>query len=228
MNKVFRVAVLASGSGSNLQALIDAMRSGQLPRHVRIALVLSDRSDAYALQRALDAGIPTMFLPLPRSQDAVIQAHKRAAWEQDLATMLNSFNPNLVILSGFMRILSPQFLALCQAPLINQHPALLPDLSSESVTTSTGHVIPTLRGAHVVAEALEQGLAVTGCSIHRVTAQVDDGPILARAEVAVLPDDTETTLHERIKAEERRLIVEVVAQLASATAPDPQFPGPGQ
>ncbi len=215
MKKHFRVAVLASGSGSNLQALIDALGSGALPSYIKIVLVLSDRAHAYALQRALNAGLPAIFLPLPKSTDAKIRACKRATWEQDLATMINSFNPDLVVLSGFMRILSPEFLTLCQAPLINQHPALLPNDSADSVTTQAGHVIPALRGGHVVTDALTQRLPITGCTVHRVTALVDNGPILASAEVAIQPTDTEESLHERIKAEEHRLIVEVVGRLAT-------------
>lgn len=214
MKKAYRVAVLASGSGSNLQALIDASREGELPGFVRLVLVLSDRGDAYALQRAQNAGIPTIFLPLLRSGDAVMRERKRTAWELDLLSMLNSFAPDLIVLSGFMRILSSEFLAHCPAPLINQHPALLPDDNSESVTTSTGQQIPALRGAHVVADALRLGLPITGCSIHRVTAEVDAGPVLARTEIPIHPDDSEASLHERIKATERRMIVEVVGRLA--------------
>ena len=130
---MYKRQVLASGGGSNLQALIDATRSGELPEHVRIVLVLSDRGDAFVLQRALNAGLPAVFLPLPKATDAAARARKRAAWELDMATMINSFNPHLVILSGFMRILSPEFLTLCHAPLINQHPALLPDNSARCV-----------------------------------------------------------------------------------------------
>lgn len=214
MKKSFRVAVLASGNGSNLQALIDATRSGALPEHVRIVLVMSDRGDAFVLQRALNAGLPAIFLPLPKASDAAARARKRAAWELDIATMINSFNPDLVILSGFMRVLSPEFLTLCQAPLINQHPALLPEDSADTLTTRDGYVIPALRGAHVVADALRQGLPITGCTVHRVTTLVDDGPVLASAEVPIQPTDTEESLHERIKAEEHRLIVEVVGRFA--------------
>jgi phosphoribosylglycinamide formyltransferase-1 len=140
--------------------------------------------------------------------------------------VLNAFAYDLVLLSGFMRVLSADFLAGCRAPVINQHPALLPDPcqpfdasqsqapGGDTVTTSSGIVIPALRGAHVVAEALRQRLPLTGCTIHRVTPAVDDGPVLASAEVPILPGDTEDTLHERIKVAERRLVVEVVAHLA--------------
>ncbi|HEU4329373.1 MAG TPA: phosphoribosylglycinamide formyltransferase [Roseiflexaceae bacterium] len=208
----FRLAVLVSGSGTNLQALIDAQQAGDL--HAEIALVLSDRADAYGLQRALEREIPAAFVPLPRPPGRAAARAARAAWEQRLLAVIRPFTPDLIVLAGFMRVLSADFLAGAPAPVINQHPALLPE-SGDTVTTSGGLVIPALRGLHVVGEALRQGLPVTGCTIHRVTPAVDDGPVLARAEVPVLPDDDEASLHERIKAAERRLIVEVVRQLAA-------------
>jgi phosphoribosylglycinamide formyltransferase-1 len=207
--KTYRIAVLLSGSGTNLQALIDARSMGALP--AEIALVLSDRADAYGVQRALNNTIPVAFVPLNRPR----HAPSRSAWELQLADLLNLFAPDLVLLSGFMRVLSARFLERCHAPVINQHPALLPDGSGDTVTIN-GISIPALRGAHVVGDALRLGLPITGCSIHRATPIVDDGPILARAVVPILPGDDEAALHERIKAEERRLIVEVVSQLASS------------
>jgi phosphoribosylglycinamide formyltransferase-1 len=216
--------VLLSGSGSNLQAILDAQDAGALG--AQVVVVLSDRADAYGLQRALQRGIPAAFVPLPRATHPDQRAPVRAAWEQRLLAVLNAFDYDLVLLSGFMRVLSADFLAGCRAPVVNQHPALLPDpgqpfdaarsagTGRDTVTTSAGHVIPALRGAHVVAEALRLGLPVTGCTIHRVTPAVDDGPVLAAAEVPILPGDTEATLHERIKTAERQLIVEVVARLA--------------
>jgi phosphoribosylglycinamide formyltransferase-1 len=191
----YRVAVLVSGSGSNLQALIDARAQGELP--IELALVGSDRA---------------AFLPLARPKNHAA----RAAWELQLADLVNLFQPDLLVFSGFMRVLSASFIERCAAPAINQHPALLPDDGGDMVTTSGGLTIPALRGAHVVPDALRLGLPVTGCTIHRVTPIGDDGPVLARAEVPILRDDTEETLHERIKAEERRLVVEVVAKLAGA------------
>jgi phosphoribosylglycinamide formyltransferase-1 len=201
-----RVAVLLSGGGSNLQALLDARSDGVLG--AEIALVLSDRADAYGLQRALRHNIPAAFVPLARP---------RAAWEQRLLAVLNAFDYDLVLLSGFMRVLSAAFLDSCRAAVINQHPALLPENGGDTVTTG-GLAIPALRGAHVVADALRLGLPITGCTIHRVTPAVDDGPVLARAEVPILPGDDEAALHERIKVQEHRLVVEVVARLARQAA----------
>ncbi|NTU85293.1 MAG: phosphoribosylglycinamide formyltransferase, partial [Chloroflexales bacterium] len=153
-------------------------------------------------------------VPLPHAPRGPARADVRAAWEQRLAAVTAAFTPDLVVLAGFMRVLSPTFLDWFPGRVINQHPALLPDDGGETYTTSGGLVIPALRGAHVVPEAVRRQLPITGCTIHRVTPRVDDGPVLARAEVPILPDDTPDSLHERIKLEERRLIVEVVAALA--------------
>lgn len=210
-HSAYRVAVLISGSGSNLQALLDAQLAGTLP--AEIILVVSDRAAAYGLQRALNHHIPAAYVPLRRPRDATA----RADWEQRLASIVVAFTPDLVITSGFMRVLSPAFLAYFPNRVINQHPALLPDDGGPTFVTASGITIPALRGAHVVADALRQGLPVTGCTIHRVTPAVDDGPVLARAEVPVLAGDDEAALHDRIKAEERRLIVEVVARLARSS-----------
>ncbi|WP_298815065.1 phosphoribosylglycinamide formyltransferase [Chloroflexus sp.] len=200
------IAVLLSGSGSNLQALLDAQAAGELAGEV--TLVVSDRAQAYGLQRALNAGIAAAYVPL-----ATPRGPLRQQWEERLAGVIAAFEPDLIVLAGFMRVLSARFLERFPDRVINQHPALLPNDGGDTVTTSSGIVIPALRGAHVVADALRLGLPVTGCTIHRVTPRVDDGPILARAEVPILPDDTVETLHERIKAVERRLIVATVNRL---------------
>lgn len=210
-----RIAVLLSGSGSNLQALLDAQAQGLL--QAAPCVVLADRPAAFGLQRALQAGLPTVCLPLhqPHNQQA------RRAWEARLAAAVALFEPELVLLSGFMRVLSPAFLDRFPGMVINQHPALLPDDGGDSVATSSGLTIPALRGAHVVADALRLGLPVTGCTVHRVTAAIDDGPVLARAEVPILPTDDEAALHERVKQAERPLLVAVLQQLAAAPRPIP-------
>jgi len=210
---VYRVAVLLSGSGSNLQALLDAQAAGALGAEV--ALVASDRADAFGLQRALSYGIAAAHVPLLPAPKGPARQAERAAWEARLASVTAAFAPDLVVLAGFMRVLSPIFLDQFPGQVINQHPALLPDDGGATYTTAAGLVIPALRGAHVVADALARRLPVTGCTVHRVTPRVDDGPVLARAEVPVRPDDSADTLHERIKAEERRLIVAVVRRLVA-------------
>lgn len=211
----YTIAVLISGSGSNLQALFDAQDAGNLCG-AEVMLVVSDRADAYGLQRALSRNVATAHVPLPVVPKGSARQVVRAAWEQRLARVVATFTPDLVVLAGFMRILSPDFLRHFPDRVINQHPALLPDDGGDMVKTSAGLLIPALRGAHVVPDALRLGLTVTGCTIHRVTPRVDDGPILAQAEVPILPEDNEDSLHERIKAHERRLIVQVVRDLAAA------------
>jgi phosphoribosylglycinamide formyltransferase-1 len=214
VSRTYSIAVLLSGGGSNLQALFDAEAAGELGASV--GLVVSDRADAYGLQRALARGVAAAHVPLPYAPRGPARDAARAAWELRLAAVTAAFTPDLVLLAGFMRVLSPAFLNLFPGRVINQHPALLPDDGGDSYRTGAGIVIPALRGAHVVRDAIERGLPVTGCTVHRVTPRVDDGPVLGRAEVPVLPGDSVESLHERIKAEERRLIVAVVRELAAA------------
>jgi phosphoribosylglycinamide formyltransferase-1 len=211
---MYTIAVLLSGSGSNLQALLDAQTAGTLG--AQVVFVGSDRADAYGIQRALQAGIAAAYVPLPPAPRGPAREQARAAWEQRLAAITAAFTPDLVVLAGFMRILSAEFLRHFPGRVINQHPALLPADGGPTVTTSSGITIPALRGAHVVPDAIAQRLPITGCTIHRVTPRVDDGPILAQAEVPIRPDDTAETLHERIKLEERRMLVDVVRMLSES------------
>jgi len=211
---MYSIAVLISGSGSNLQALFEAQDAGEIGG-AEVQLVVSDRADAYGLQRALARKVAAAHVPLPPPPKGSARAAARAAWEQRVAAVVAAFTPDLVVLAGFMRIFSPAFLECFPNRVINQHPALLPADGGDMVTTRSGLRIPALRGAHVVPDALRLGLPVTGCTVHRVTPRVDDGPILGQAEVPILPDDSDQSLHERIKFEERRLIVQVVRDLAT-------------
>lgn len=195
-----RIAVLVSGSGSNLQALIDAIESGQLPG-TQIVLVVSNRADALGLQRALKHKIPAMYLPW---------AKQREKSEAKLQAMLDLFQVDLIVLAGFMKIFTPGFIMHYPERIINLHPALLPDDGGNTYTTSDGTIIPALRGAHVVRDALNAGVKVTGTTVHYVIPEVDAGPVICREEVRIEEGDTEETLHERIKAVEHRLIVEAV------------------
>jgi phosphoribosylglycinamide formyltransferase-1 len=211
---VVKLVVLLSGSGSNLQTVIDAIAAGRL--NARIAAVISDRADAYGLQRALQANLPAVCLPLPGSRDAAERARLRAAWETQLAELTAVFAPDLVLLSGFMRILTPRFLSRFPERVINQHPALLPADGGEIVHLQDGRTIPALRGAHVVADAVTQQLPVSGCTIHYVTPIVDAGPLLGTREVPLLPGDDAATLHARIKTAEHELLLEVLGRLCTA------------
>jgi phosphoribosylglycinamide formyltransferase 1 len=201
---VNRIAVLASGSGSNLQALLDAVASGALD--AAIAVVVSNRRDAGALCRAAEAGVATVFLPLANRRDPAV----REAYDRQLADVLAAFSPDLIVLAGWMLILSAPFLERFPGRIVNIHPALLPDGEGVEVLTSHGRQ-PALRGVRTVREALSQRLPVTGATAHYVTATVDAGPVILQEEVPVLADDDERTLHERIKCVEHRLLPRAVA-----------------
>ena len=203
----FAVAILASGGGSNLRALLDDQQG------YRIVLVLADRPGAGALGHAERAGVPAVCLPLTNPRDPA----QRAAWEQEVAATLAAYAPDLIVMAGWMRVMSMGFVNQFDGRIINQHPALLPDDHAADYQFADGSRIPAIRGAHAVRDALRLGLARTGCTVHWVTPEVDVGPALARAEVPVLPGDDEQTLHERIKGHERRLIVEVVRRLAGTS-----------
>ncbi|GAA1182338.1 phosphoribosylglycinamide formyltransferase [Nesterenkonia xinjiangensis] len=184
-----RIVVLVSGSGTNLQAVIDAVSAGSLP--VEIAAVGSDVAGCGGLDRAERAGIDTFSVPLARGGD-------RSAWNTNLRKEVRRFQPDLVVSSGFMRILGSEFLDGVGAPIINTHPALL----------------PSFPGAHAVRDAIDHGVKITGCTVHQVDAGVDTGPIIAQEAVRVHPEDDADSLHERIKVEERRLLVETIGGIA--------------
>jgi phosphoribosylglycinamide formyltransferase-1 len=205
-DRPFTVAILISGSGSNLQALLDD-QSGY-----KVTLVLADRTDASGVLRGLTASVPTIALPLLSPKDKVVRNH----WERQVTAVIDVFSPDLIVMAGWMRVMSAAFIERYADRVINQHPALLPDDEALIYTLSDGRTIPAIRGAHAVRDALRLGVPVTGCTVHWVTPAVDVGVTLARAEVPVQPNDDEAALHERIKVQERRLIVDVVRQLASS------------
>ena len=194
------LGVLVSGSGSNLQALIDAIESKELPG-VEITLVVSNKADAQGLKRALRHRIPAIYLPWKQPLES----------EAKLTALLHLFQVDLLVLAGWMRILSADFLEQFPQRVINLHPALLPDDGQgTNYITTNGASIPVFRGLHAVKQALDAEVTVTGSTVHYVTAVVDAGPVICRQEVAIEPGDTEESLHERIKAVEHRLIVEAV------------------
>jgi phosphoribosylglycinamide formyltransferase-1 len=183
-----RVVVLVSGAGTLLQALLDAV-GPDYPAHV--VAVGADRADTAALERAVDCGLPTFVVQLAQHPD-------RVSWDAALTDAVAAQAPDLVVTAGFMKILGPVFLDRFGGRVLNTHPALL----------------PAFPGLRPVARALAHGVRVTGATVHLVDSGVDTGPILAQRAVEVLPDDTEQRLHERIKVVERRLLVDVVAELA--------------
>ncbi len=192
MPQSLRCVVLISGTGTLLQALLDAIADGQLAAEV--VAVGADRRAA-GLSRAEAAGIETFVVPLAKGQD-------RAEWDERLAAATARHQPDLVISAGFMKLVGRHFLARFAGRFINTHPALLPSFS----------------GAHAVRDSLAAGVKVTGCTIFAVDEGVDTGPIIAQEAVPVLPGDDEASLHERIKETERRLLIEVVKEWRRADA----------
>jgi phosphoribosylglycinamide formyltransferase 1 len=183
-----RLVVLASGNGSLLASLLDSA-VGDYP--ARVVAVGVDR-DCRAVEIATAASLPTFTVRLADHVD-------RDAWDAALTEAVAAHSPDLVVSAGFMKILGPQFLTRFGGRILNTHPTLL----------------PAFPGAHGVAEALAYGVKVTGCTVHLVDAGTDTGPILAQQPIPVLDDDDEETLHERIKVTERRLLVDVVAAVAT-------------
>lgn len=183
-----RLVVLASGTGSLLASLL-AAAVDDYP--ARVVAVGTDRKCA-ALDIAANADVPSYTVRLGDHSD-------RAAWDGAITAATAEHQPDLVVSAGFMKILGPQFLTAFPGRVVNTHPALL----------------PAFPGAHAVPEALAYGVRVTGCTVHLVDAGMDTGPILAQQAVEVADDDTEQTLHERIKVVERRLLVDVLAALAT-------------
>lgn len=199
-----RLAVLASGSGTNMQALLDAIAAGELD--AEIAVVVSNRRDAGAVCKAMDAHVPTVTLPLANRRDPIA----RAMFDRQLADVVEAFAPDLIVLAGWMLILGPAFLDRFPGRIVNVHPALLPNGEGSKVESSAG-LAPALRGARVVRDALLLGLPVTGATVHIVTPTVDAGPVILREEVPLLPGDDEASLHARIKQAEHRLLPRAVA-----------------
>lgn len=186
-----RIVVLVSGTGSNLQAVIDAVKSGELD--VEIAAVGADREGTYGVERSSEAGLETFVVNFNSFPT-------RAEWDAALTARVASYTPDVVVSSGFMRIVSADFIETFNGKYLNTHPALL----------------PAFPGAHGVRDAMAYGVKVTGCTVHWADAGVDTGPIVAQEAVAIEPADTEETLHERIKVVERRLLVNTLAALAAA------------
>ena len=193
-----RLAVLVSGSGSNLQAVLDACASGRIDG--RVELVVSNRRDAYALERAARAGVPTAYHPLRPFREA---GRSRADYDAALADVVAAADPDWVVLAGWMHVLSPAFLDRFPDRVVNLHPALP----------------GAFPGAHAIADAhaaAQRGeLDRTGVMVHLVPdAGVDDGPVLASVEVPIEPGDTIESLTARIHDVEHRLLVDVLAGLA--------------
>ena len=184
-----RLGVLASGRGSNLQAILDAAGRPDFP--ARVAVVVSDTERAQALDRAREHGVPAVWLSPKDFGD-------RAAYDAGLRRVLDEHRVGLVCLAGFMRILTPEFVRAYAGRVLNIHPALL----------------PAFPGLHAQRQAIEHGVRIAGATVHFVDEGVDTGPIVLQASVPVHPDDTEESLSARILVEEHRLYPEAIRLFA--------------
>ncbi|MDH5493939.1 MAG: phosphoribosylglycinamide formyltransferase [Myxococcales bacterium] len=185
-----RVAVLASGRGSNVQALLEAISAGRC--QAEIVGLIADRSSAGALDRMRSLGLPAVAIPMRRGES-------RARWDQRLLEASEALRPDLLVLAGFMRILGPAFIERFRGRIINVHPSLL----------------PAFPGAHAPADAIAAGVRISGCTVHGVDEGVDTGPILAQAALAVLPGDDAASLHSRIQRLEHTLLPAVIDWIGS-------------
>lgn len=190
-----RLVVLLSGSGSNLQAILDACGQGQAqpsaPINARVAGVLSNKADAYGLVRAREAGVETAVLAHGDFPD-------RESFDQAMAGIIDAWQPDVVVLAGFMRILSAGFVTRYSGRLLNIHPSLLPNY----------------KGLHTHQRALDAGDREHGCSVHFVTPELDGGPVIAQAVVGVEADDTAESLAARVHRAEHQVYPAVLGWLA--------------
>ena len=184
-----RIGVLVSGSGSNLQSIMDACERGEIDGTV--AVVISNDPGAYALTRARSKSVPVASIPHRDYPD-------RESFDRELVRVLHEYQADLVALAGFMRVLTPWFLRQFPARVINIHPALL----------------PSFPGLHVRQKAIDHGVRISGCTVHFVDAGVDTGPIIIQAAVPVYPEDTEEELKDRILALEHRIYPKAISLFA--------------
>ncbi len=185
-----KIAVLVSGSGTNLQTLIEQLHEDKTSG-IEIAVVISDRQKAYALTRAKHAGIPTQIV---RTQDF----ESRVAFDAEIARQIENYSVELIVLAGFMKLFQPPFVRKYRNRIINVHPSLL----------------PAFPGATPVADTLAYGVKVTGVTVHFVDEDVDSGPIIAQTPVPVYDTDDEETLHNRIQIAEHKLYPKVIKHYA--------------
>ncbi|MBF0351019.1 MAG: phosphoribosylglycinamide formyltransferase [SAR324 cluster bacterium] len=188
--KPFPVGVLVSGSGTNLQAIINAQEKGNLP--ISIEVVISNKESAYALERAKNHGIPSFYISHK-------QYESREKFDQAMHEVLVAHGVELIVLAGFMRLVSPWFVTQWKMKIINTHPAL----------------VPSFPGVHAAKQALEYGVKITGCSVFFVDDGVDTGPVIIQAAVPVLSDDTEDSLQARIQVQEHQILPQAIHWIAN-------------
>jgi phosphoribosylglycinamide formyltransferase-1 len=196
-------AILASGEGSNLEAVIASAREGILPLDIRI--VISNKTHARALERAARAGIPCKTLVFERGRE------DRGAYAARLAAAIKESGATLVLLLGWMHVLAPEFLRAGFEGVLNLHPAYLPeDPAADTVEFPDGVRTPVFRGAHALRDALAAGVLCTGATLMQITEAVDRGPVLARKPLALVPGEGEEKAFERLHALEREVVREGV------------------
>ena len=193
-----RIAVLVSGSGTNLQSIIDAIEN-KIIEDTEIAIVISNKSDAYALKRAESAGIKTLFLN-PKDFTSSLDFDKK------LIEVISNYKVDLIVLAGYMKILTKEFVNAFSNKVINIHPALLPDFGGKG-----------MYGEKVHDAVLKSNVKESGCTVHYVISEVDKGPIISQSRVPVLPDDTVETLSKRVLAEEHKLLVHAIKKIFAMT-----------
>ncbi len=186
----FKLVVLLSGNGSNLQAIIDQINQDKLP--VSISAVISNRSDAYGLTRASEAGIPTIIIEHT-------QFESREVFDDTMMQAIDRYGPDLIVLAGFMRILTDKFVHHYRGKLINIHPSLL----------------PKYRGLNTHQRAIDAGDSEHGASVQYVIPELDSGPVILQSAVPVKPDDTAETLKQRVHGAEHVLYPEVIRRIAN-------------
>lgn len=186
-----KLAVLVSGSGTNLQAIIDAIKKGTL-KDTEISIVISNKKTAYALVRARNEGITNLCLD-PKDFKSNLD------YEKKLCEVIKGYKVHLIVLAGFTRVLTEEFVSQFPEKIINIHPALLPDFGGKG-----------MYGEKIHQAVLNSGVKESGCTVHFVTKEVDAGPIIAQKKVPILENDTVETLQKRILKEEHKLIVEAI------------------
>lgn len=201
------VFISNKGTGSNLQALIDATNSGEI--NAKITAVVSDVGDALGLQRAKKYKIPCLVFPLKCRTDARI----RKIWGTKLAKLVKKYKPDLIVLAGWMLILPKSFLEVFPNKVINLHPGLIPDKGKKFVKIDGGIKIPSFAGkmaANAIAEAFRLGVPASGSTVHMVSPIVDEGKVLKRTIEYIRKNDTVDSFYERLKLKEHKILIEVV------------------
>ncbi len=186
--------MLVSGFGTNLQAIIDAVKTGRLS-YLDIAVVISNKKDIFALERGKNAGIETVFLDPKNFTNSI-------DYDKKLIEMIGNYNVDLIVLAGYMRVLTEDFVNAFKNKIINIHPALLPDFGGKG-----------MYGKNVHEAVLKSGVKESGCTVHFVTTEVDSGPIIAQRKVSVIPGDTVESLSKRILNEEHKLLIEAIEKI---------------